>query len=62
MVTSYETAEFPIAVAGRPLMQNVQLGTLSGLVKCGNASLDMPYPEPVREQVNQLLNSGFYLE
>lgn len=62
MVTSYETAQFPIAVAGRPLMQNVQLGTLSGFVKCGNASLDMPYPEPVREQVNQLLNSGFYLE
>jgi hypothetical protein len=62
MVTSYETAQFPLAVAGRPLMQNVQLGTLSGFVKCGNASLDMPYPSGVREEVNRLLNSGFYLE
>ena len=61
-VESYGSKSYPTAVAGRPLMQNVQLGNLSGFVKCGNASLDMPYPEPVREEVNNLLNSGFYLE
>lgn len=62
MVTNYETASFPLTVAGRPLMQNVQLGTLSGFVKCGNASLDMPFPAGVRDEVNRLLNSGFYME
>lgn len=62
MVTSFETASYPTTVAGRPLMQNVRIGSLSGFVKCGNASLDLPYPLAVREQVNELLNSGFYFE
>lgn len=54
--------DFPTTVAGRPLMQNVALSTLSGYVKCGNASVPLNASDPIREEVNRLLNSGFYME
>lgn len=54
--------EFPTAVAGRPLMQNVLLGSLYGYVKCGNASVPVNAPDSVRDEINRYLNSGFYIE
>ena len=58
----YGTKEFPTTVAGRPLMQNVLLGSLSGYVKCGNASVSLVGHEEDMAQVNNYLNSGFYIE
>lgn len=60
--TVYGSAEYPTAVAGRPLMQNVQLGTLSGFVKCGGASISIDGLANERDTLNMLLNSGFYME
>lgn len=54
--------DFPTAVAGRPLMQNVQLSTLSGFVKCGNASVPVNAHASERDAINNFLNSGFYIE
>ena len=54
--------DFPTAVAGRPLMQNVALSTLSGYVKCGNASVPLNAHASERDTVNNFLNSGFYIE
>ena len=54
--------DFPTAVAGRPLMQNVTLSTLSGYVKCGNASVPLNAHASERDTVNNFLNSGFYIE
>lgn len=49
-------------VAGRPLMRYVQLSTLSGYVKCGNASVPLNARDSERDAVNGYLNSGFYIE
>lgn len=54
--------DFPTAVAGRPLMQNLQLSSLSGFCQCGNASVPVNAPDPVRDQINAFLNGGFYIE
>ena len=54
--------DFPTAVAGRPLMQNVALSTLSGFVKCGNASVPVNAHAADRDAINNFLNSGFYIE
>lgn len=61
-LNEYGSAAFPQSVAGRPLYQNRQLGTLSGFVKCGNASIDLSGFTGEREAVNSALNSGFYME
>lgn len=58
----YGSAAFPQSVAGRPLYQNRQLGTLSGYVKCGNASIDISGFSGERDAVNAALNNGFYME
>ena len=58
----YGTKDFPTYVAGRPLMQNVALGSLSGYVKCGNASVPLNAHEGDMAEVNNYLNSGFYIE
>ena len=58
----FDCKEFPTDVAGRPLMQNVLLGNLSGYVKCGNASVSLVGHEEDMAQVNNYLNSGFYIE
>lgn len=54
--------EFPTPVAGRPLMQNVVLGNLYGFCKCGNASVPVNAADPVRQEINNMLNTGFYIE
>ena len=58
----YGSKEYPTQVAGRPLMQNVLLGNLSGYVKCGNASVPLNAQEVDMVAVNNFLNSGFYIE
>lgn len=58
----YGAKDYPTGVAGRPLMQNVTLGTLSGYVKCGNASVPVNAHAGVRDEINNFLNSGFYME
>ena len=58
----YTGKDFPTSVAGRPLMQNTTLSTLSGYVKCGNASIPVNAPDSVRDEINSYLNSGFYIE
>ena len=58
----FDAKDFPTNVAGRPLMQNVVLGNLSGYVKCGNASVPLNAHEGDMAEVNNYLNSGFYIE
>lgn len=58
----FGAADFPTYIAGRPLMQNIVLGGLSGYVKCGSASVPLNAPDSVREEVNRFLNTGFYIE
>ena len=61
-VEHYGSKDYPTAVAGRPLMQNVALSTLSGFVKCGNASVPVNAHAAERDAINNFLNSGFYIE
>lgn len=61
-LTNLGSASYPTAVAGRPLMSNVTLSSLSGFVKCGNASIDIGGYSGEKETVNNYLNSGFYME
>ena len=51
-----------ISTQGRPLMQEVQLSTLSGFCQCANASVELNCMESDRDYVNSCLNSGFYIE
>ena len=54
--------QFATTVGGRPLMQNVQLSTLSGFCQCGNASVPVNARDADRAEINAYLNSGFYIE
>ena len=54
--------QFALNVAGRPLMQNVQLSSLSGFCQCGNASVPVNARDADRAEINAYLNSGFYIE
>lgn len=56
------SAEFPVSVYGRPCCKNVLLGNLSGYVKCGNASIDVSADETITNEINSMLNNGFYIE
>ena len=58
----YAAKDYPTIVAGRTLYSNVLLSTLSGYVKCGNASVPVNAHDDVREEINRYLNSGFYIE
>ena len=51
-----------ITTQGRPLMQEVQLSTLSGFCQCANASVELNCMESDRDFVNGCLNSGFFIE
>lgn len=59
---NYGSKSYPTTVAGRPLMQNVQLSSLSGFVQCGNASVPLNARDDERIEINNYLNSGFYME
>lgn len=58
----FGSCDYPTNIAGRPLMQNVTLSSLSGYVKCGNASVPLAGHEGDMAAVNNYLNSGFYIE
>lgn len=47
---------------GRPLCQTKVISTLSGYIKCGNASLPLAAFDAERQMVENLMNSGFYYE
>lgn len=59
---TFGAAGIPGSVAGRPLYQYATLGSLSGFVKCGNASIEISGFSGERDAVNSMLNSGFYME
>ena len=61
-VVNYGSKTFPASVAGRPLYEYRAINTLSGYVKCGAASIDIPGAAPNKDAVNAYLNSGFYYE
>lgn len=58
----YGSKSYPTSVAGRPLMQYATLSTLSGFVKCGNASVPVNARDQERDEINAYLNSGIYIE
>lgn len=59
-----ESGDIPTTQAGRPCYKNLRLGSLSGFVKCGNASITLGHYayEEDKNQVNSYLNNGFYME
>lgn len=54
--------EFPTTECGRPYFQHAVLGNLSGYVKCANASVPLNALDHVRDEVNNMLNTGIYIE
>lgn len=50
------------AIYGRPCGKVLTLGSLSGFVKTSGVSIDAPFSETIREEAEQLLDSGIYLE
>lgn len=49
-------------IVGRPVCKKVQLSSLSGFVKCGEASVSFEGTGAEQQVVNQYLNSGVYIE
>lgn len=47
---------------GRPLMQEVTLLTLSGYCQCADASVSISGYDSDRDYINNVLNSGFFIE
>lgn len=65
VVVSWEMMQgkqFPGSRAGRPLYEYRTINALSGFIKCGAASIDIPGAAPNKDAVNSYLNSGFYYE
>ena len=58
----YATGEVPTGVYGRMCCKNLQIGTLSGYVKCNGASISLAAPDTEIAAVNNYLNGGFYYE
>lgn len=59
------SGDIPQNQAGRPCYKSLRLGSLSGFVKCGNASIMLSEAAAFSseiDQVNSYLNSGFYME
>lgn len=49
-------------IEGLPIFQRMPLGTLTGFVKCAGASISIDGFAEDREQLNQYINQGFYIE
>ena len=60
--TQKQSGEFPIADYGRPCCKNLLISNLTGFVKCGNASIEISGADDIRNQINNFLNSGFFVE
>lgn len=57
------STDFPTGVYGRPCAKNLKINTMSGYVKCQNASIsNIAGTDEEKKLVNNLLNSGFYYE
>ena len=61
-IKQYGSGAIPSTVGGRPLYQTRQIKTLSGFIKCGNASIELSGFSSDRDAVNSYLNNGFYYE
>lgn len=58
----YSSGAIPTDVAGRPCYRNLLLSNVEGFVKCGNASLELPCNERLKNQINAMLNEGIFIE
>lgn len=58
----YDGCDYPTSTSGRPLMRNRRLGSLSGYIKCGNASIPISGCIEEKNMLNTLVNGGFYYE
>lgn len=58
----YQSGDIPTVVYGRPCYRNLALSNFSGFVKCGNASIELPANEAVKNKINSMLNEGIYIE
>lgn len=47
---------------GRPLNQTRTLSNFSGFCKCSDASVSTNLPDEYKDQINSMLNSGFFIE
>ena len=61
-VVQKHTAEFPVVDYGRPCCKYLRLGDLSGFIVCANASIDIAAASGIREEINNYLNTGFFME
>ena len=59
---SFTTLTSPQAELGMPYFKTATLSSLSGYIKCRDASIDIPGDGAEQDAVNSYLNSGFYLE
>lgn len=60
-IFAYNSCDFPFTL-GRPLMKVYTLGTLRGFIKCSGASLDSIAHGNEKDEINNYLNNGFYME
>lgn len=61
-VVNYGSKAVLTNVAGRPLCEFQKINTLTGFVKCGAPSVDIPGMGGEKDAVNGFLASGFYYE
>jgi len=61
-VVHYESGTVNTTTLGRPLNQSVTLSTLSGYCKCSNASVNTDLPGSYKEEIDNIINSGFFIE
>lgn len=50
------------SILGRPLMKQKAIATLSGFIKCSNVHVNIPCMDEEREQIEAMMNTGFYYE
>ena len=56
------TTEIAPSGLGRPDMNNRTISSLSGYIKCANASINIDLTDSEKDAINGYLNSGFYYE
>ena len=63
-VNRYESGVYSDSTIGRMVNHNVtfDIGSNNGFYKCANASISTQLPDEYKEQINSILNSGFFLE
>ena len=57
-----QSPDYINSIEGRPLFQTRRLGDLGGYVKCGGASIQLPSLSGDLSAVNELLNTGIWIE